>query len=284
MSQDLASKKNVSKSAIRRAIYKAVTAVAQPGDVCFFVTEDPECYRQLSRVERMYRKWMGFAQDDISIWHLGILSKFEKKPKSSQIRPYIIHSIEQKGVIEQHVSPEYFTSRKMTQGEDTRITVMEVLRYEGITHEQSNRLVEFCRQQIGKPFPKSIRGESLTYILGLPNFLTPPNEYSCHSLVYAAFDHIGIDFPHHLEAAPFFNIGKYLGHPLKHERQKVNPNYPYLRDHCIYKDHRFTSIISLTWDQCTNEILISEKPNKYSWDPRLAEVYKSEIMSSAMPS
>jgi hypothetical protein len=261
-----------SKSSIRRAIYEAIAGVARPSDVCFFITEDPDHYRRLSRWQRAYRKWMGFAPSDTSIWHLGILSKFEKKPKSSHVRPYFIHAIEERGVTEQHISPEYFTSRSVMRDDACR-TVMEILRYQGMTDEQSDRLLTFCRRQIGKPFPRSIRGEGLTYILGLPNILNAPDAFSCHSLVYAAFDHIGVDFPHHLEAAPFFNIAKYLGHPLRHERGKVNPRFPYLRDHCLYKDPRFKSLISLTWDRCTDEILILEKPEKFSWNPSLAAAY-----------
>lgn len=261
-----------SKSSIRRAIYEAIAGVARPSDVCFFITEDPDHYRRLSRWQRMYRRWMGFARGDPSIWHLGILSKFEKKPRSSQVRPYFIHSVEERGVTEQHISPEYFTSADVTRDDACR-TVMEILRYEGMTDEQSDRLLDFCRRQIGKRFPRSVRGESLTYILGMPNILNSPDEFSCHSLVYAAFAHIGVEFPHHLEAAPFFNIAKYLGHPLKHERGKVNPRFPYLRDHCLYKDPRFKSLISLTWDRCTDEILIRENPEKFSWNPSLAAAY-----------
>jgi len=262
-----------SKSSIRRAIYEAIADVARPGDICFFITEDPDLYSQLSRSEKIYRKWLGFAQDDVSIWHVGILSKFEKKPHSSQIRPYIIHSTEGNGVFEQHISPEYFTSRNLKGREEICRTVMEVVRYEGITGEQVSRLLEFCRQQIGKPFPKSIRGESLTYILGLPNVMFRPDELACHSLIFAAFNHIGIDFPHHLEAAPFFNIARYLGHPLGHDGERVNPQYTYLRDHHLYEDSRFRSIISLTWEQSTDDIVINSNPAKFSWNPHLAETY-----------
>ena len=262
-----------SKSSIRRSIYKAIADVAQPGDICFFITEDPDLYNQLSPSAKKYRKWIGFAPGDISIWHVGILSKFEKKPHSSQIRPYIIHSTEGKGVFEQHISPEYFTSRGMEGREEICRTVMEVLRYKGITSGQINRLLDFCRQQIGKPFPKSIRGESLTYIFGLPNILTRPDQYACHSLVYAALNQIDIDFPHHLETAPIFNISKYLGHPLGHSGENVNPKYPYLRDHFLYKDPRFTSIISLTWEQFTDEVLASNNPGKFSWNSDLANTY-----------
>jgi hypothetical protein len=262
-----------SKSSIRHTIYDAVGEIARLGDVCFFITEDPEFYRKISRYERIYRKWMGFAKGDISIWHLGILSKFEKKPKSSQVRPYIIHSTEEEGVFEQHIFPEYFTSQNIGGGSAFGRTIMEIVRYDSLTVEQNEQLVDFCRQQIGKPFPKSLRGESLTYILGLPNLFEPPEQYSCHTLVYAAFDRVGVNFPHHLEASPFFNVGKYLGRPLWHKREKVNIKYPYLRDHHLYKDPRFKSIMTLTYDQCSEEIFIQRYPQKFSWNPRLAEIY-----------
>jgi hypothetical protein len=262
-----------SKSSIRHTIYNAIAEIARPGDVCFFITEDPDCYQKISWSERMYRKWMGFADGDISVWHLGILSKFEKKPKSSQVRPYIIHATEEEGVFEQHIFPEYFTSKDMGQGSAVSRTIMEIVRNDSLTDQHNEQLVDFCRLQIGKPFPKSIRGEGLTYIFGLPNLFVPPGQYSCHSLVYAAFDRVGVNFPHHLEAAPFFNLGKYLGHPLGHRREKVNPKYPYLRDHHLYQDPRFKSILTLTYAQYSQEIFISRYPPKFSWNPRLAAIY-----------
>jgi hypothetical protein len=159
-------------------------------------------------------------------------------------------------------------------------TVMDVLRYEGLNDGQVSRLLEFCRQQIGKPFPKSIRGESLTYIFGLPNVMFRPDRFACHSLIFAAFSHIGIDFPHHLEAAPFFNIARYLGHPLGHNGGKVNPRYTYLRDHHLYEDSRFRSILSLTWEQSTDEIVISNSSAKFSWNRHLANTYLSTPKAS----
>lgn len=262
-----------SKSSIRHTIYDAIGEVARPGDICFFITEDPDCYQKISWSERIYRKWMGFAENDISVWHVGVLSKFEKKPKSSQIRPYIIHSVEKTGVFEQHISPEYFTSKNMGCSGAPSRTIMEIVRCEELTPRQNAELVDFCRAQIGKPFPKSIRGESLTYILGLPDMLTPTGQYSCHSLVYAALAEVGVCFPHHLESAPVINIGKWLGHPLRHPRDKVNPRYLYLRDHHLYQDPRFKSIVTLTLDQGSEEILIQHSPSKFAWNPNLARVY-----------
>jgi hypothetical protein len=256
-----------SKSSVRRAIYEAIAGVARPSDVCFFITEDPDHYRRLSRWQRMYRRWMGFARGDPSIWHLGILSKFEKKPRSSQVRPYFIHSVEERGVTEQHISPEYFTSADVTRDDACR-TVMEILRYEGMTDGQSDRLLDFCRRQIGKRFPRSVRGESLTYILGMPNILNSPDEFSCHSLVYAAFDHIGVGFPHHLEAAPFFNIANTWGTPSSTARED-NPTF---YGTMPLQDPRFKSLINPTWDR-SPMILIRGNPEKFSWNPDLAAAY-----------
>ena len=269
-----------SKSSIRHFIYDAVFDTARPGDVCFFITEDLECYKRLTRFQKLNRQWVGFAKDDISILHLGILSKFEKKPKSSQIRPYLVHSTREKGVIEEHIAPEYFTSMNIEEGVTVSRTIMEIVRYEELSEKQNNDLVEFCRKQIGKSFPKSIIGESLTYWLGLPNFFNNQKTFSCHSLVFAAFGFIGVNFPHHLENTPICNLARYLGHPIQHNKTSVNQKYAYLRDQHLYRDPRFRSIVSITYDQKLDEIHLTENPMKYSWNPRLSEIYGLNSISS----
>jgi hypothetical protein len=93
----------VSNSSIRHSIYEVVVDIARPGDMCFFITEDFNCYNRLNHFQKMNRQWVGFSKYDISIIHLGILSKFVKKPKSSQIRPYMIHSTRDKMVTEEHI-------------------------------------------------------------------------------------------------------------------------------------------------------------------------------------
>jgi hypothetical protein len=235
-----------SKSSIRHVIYDTVVDLAHPGDVCFFITEDFNCYNRLSPFQKMNRQWVGFAKCDISILHLGILSKFEKKQKSSQIRPYMIHSTKEKGVIEQHIAPEYFTSTNIEEGVTVSRTIMEILRNKDLSDIQNNNLVEFCRNQVGKSFPKSIIGDNLTYLFGLPNLINSQNTFSCHSLVYIAFASIGVNFPHHLENAPIFNLARYLGHPINHSNASVNQKYAYLRDQHLYRDPRFKSIVSIS--------------------------------------
>jgi len=263
----------VSKSSIRHAIYDVLVDLAHPGDVCFFITENYNCYNNLTRFQKTNRKWVGFSKNDISILHLGILSKFEKKPKSSQIRPYMIHSTKEKGVIEEHIQPEYFTSENIELGTTVCRTIMEILRYQDLSNEQNKNLVEFCRKQIGKPFPKSITGESLTYWFGLPNFFNNQSTFSCHSLVFSAFASIGVNFPHHLEHSPIFNLARYIGHPIKHHKDSVNPNFAYLRDQHLYRDPRFIGIVSITYDEKSHEIHFIENPLKYSWNPELAQIY-----------
>ena len=151
---------------------------------------------------------MGIAKNDISIWHMGILSKFKKNPKNSQIRPYIIHSTIEKGVFEQHISPEYFSSKVNPDTTHVCRTIMEVFRFKDFCPGDRQRLIEFCKNQIGKPFPTSNRTESLTYLLGWPNIFSDNNSFSCNSLIFSAFQHIGVQFADRLESAPFFNLAK----------------------------------------------------------------------------
>lgn len=254
-----------SKSAVRHAIYDTIHKVAIPGDVCFFISEDPDCYQKISKYEQWYRRWMGFQKNDLTIWHIGLLSKFEKKPKSSQIRPYIIHSTKEKGVFEQHIRPEYFTSENVGPLKTSCRTILEILRFEGLSSEQNNSLVKFCRDQIGKPFPPQIRSESLTYLFGLPNWFNSDQSSSCHSLIFSAFSSIGIKFPHHFNNVPWFNLARIRGYPFGHSSYSVNDKYPYLRDHHLYQDQRFKSILTLTYDCCDCEIKSNHNPDKFSW-------------------
>ncbi|HVP20437.1 MAG TPA: hypothetical protein VMS73_01100, partial [Anaerolineaceae bacterium] len=188
---------------------------------------------------------------------------------------YFIHSTREYGVIEQHVSPEYFTSKNIENGKEVCRTIMEVLRYEDLAEDQNRALVDFCRNQIGKPFPKSILGESLTYLFGLPNFINQPDEFSCHSLVFVALDHIGIVFPHHLECCPWFNLARAMGHPLGHSRECVKKRFAYLRDQHLCRDSRFKCVVSLTNNLHDEEILVNENPSKYSWNASLAVTYRN---------
>ena len=152
---------------------------------------------------------------------------------------------------------------------------MEVLRDEDLAEDQNRALVDFCRSQLGKPFPKSILGESLTYLLGLPNFINHLDEFSCHSLVFVAFDHIGVAFPHHLEYCPWFNLARAIGHPLGHSKECVNQRFAYLRDQHLYRDPRFKCVVSLTYNQQDEQILVNENPSKYSWNVSLANKYRN---------
>lgn len=69
-----------SENEIRKKIYDEIYSISQPGDICFFITEDMDLYKQRSAYEKLSRRWMGIAKNDISIWHMGILSKFKKIP------------------------------------------------------------------------------------------------------------------------------------------------------------------------------------------------------------
>ncbi len=266
-----------SENEIRKKIYDEIYSIAQPGDICFFITEDIDLYKQRSAYEKLYRKWMGIDKNDISIWHMGILSKFKKNPRNAQMRPYFIHSTKEKGVFEQHISPGYFSSKNITDKAHLCQTIMEVYRYKNICTEDRQTLIDFCENQIGKPFPKSTRTDSLTYLLGWSNIFPDYNSFSCNSLIITAFQQIGVEFADRLESAPFFNLAKYIGHPLfnNHPSGRFSS---YLRDHHIYQDPRMIPILSITYEQCENNIIFTRNPQKYSWNPELQDIYANHLI------
>jgi len=61
-----------------------------------------------------------------------------------------------------------------------------------------------------------------------------------------------------------------LGHPKDH----VDPRYPYLMDHHIYRDPRFVLKAAVYQDPNTDEIILqTENLKKYSWNEALREKY-----------
>ena len=278
-----ATKRKVDISHCRKQFYEAVRKIAHPGDLCFFICDgtNPLNYSYgWSLLRRVLRRWRGFADVDNTLWHVGIISKFKKQKSHSQIRPYIIHSI--KEVKEQHISPKWIFAESDATGKPQKRILMAILRFAGINSEKCEDLVAFCRNRIGKPFPKLFRAEDLTYTLGLPNFLRKPDEYACHWLIYDAFESIGLSFPHQVATFPLFNIARHLGHPLGHSKDKVNPRFPYLRDHHLYRDARFQCLLLVYVDLPTGDMHISENPGKYSWNPKLAATYNIEDVSNTI--
>ena len=261
-----------SENEIRKKIYGEILSIAQPGDICFFITEDIDLYNQKSNYEKLTRRWMGLDKNDISIWHMGILSKFKKNPRNAQIRPYFIHSTKENGVSEQHISPGYFSSKNISDKAHLSRTIMEIVRYKDFYPGDRQKLVNYCQNQIGKPFPKSNRSDHLTYLLGWPKIFSDHDSFSCNSLVISAFQCIGVRFGDRLESAPFFNLSRYTGHPLF---STPGSEYygSYLRDHHLYQDPRMEPILTITYDQSENDIILSRNPAKYSWNPKLQQSY-----------
>lgn len=90
----------------------------------------------------------------------------------------------------------------------------------------------------------------------------------------AAYAAAGIHFPHPYKSFPFFNIGRYLGHPLGHPKDRVDPRYPYLMDIHIYRDPRFVLKAAVYQDPTTDEIILqTENLKKYSWNEALRGKY-----------
>ena len=266
---------------------QARNGLAEPGDLFFFITHYPnrtlrseinsnpfkEAIGIMIRSET--RRWYGHDRNDFDGWHVGIYYEGRKRKGHQRINLWMFHSHPPKsnetgGVHLQHLAPGEFTST--LPNSQMR---MEILQFGGLTNEQRERIVEFAISKIGLEFDYSVvKHARLTYAFGLPNFFHDPNQYACQQLVIAAYAAAGVYFHHPYKSFPIFNIGRLLGHPLGHPRDRVDPRHPYLLDHHIYRDPRFVLKAAVYQDAKTGDIRLKTKDlQKYSWNKVLRERY-----------
>lgn len=157
-------------------------------------------------------------------------------------------------------------------------TRMEIIQFEGIGHEQRKEIIGFPLSKIGLTFDCSVGKHSrLTYAFGLPNVFHKQNVFSCQQLVIDAYAAAGIYFPHPYKSFPIFNIGRLSGYPLGHPKDRVDAMYPYLYDHHIYRDPKFSLKAVVYQDAETGEIRLETKDlQKYSWNKALRETYPAK--------
>jgi hypothetical protein len=251
---------------------------AESGDLIFLITHHP--YKTLKdeikgknwkEIIRLRSKpWLGFNINYLEEWHVAIYFMQRKRREHARINSWIIHSTRENGVHVKQITPSYFTNPSFKIR-----TRMEILKFEGISTEQRNNIVNFANSKVGLDFDRSKwRHQMLPYAFGLPNKFHNQNQFSCQQLAIAAYAAAGIYFPHPYKAFPIFNIGRYLGHPLGHPKDRVDPRYPYLMDHHIYRDPRFVLKAAVYQDQYTDEIILqTENLKKYSWNEALREKY-----------
>jgi hypothetical protein len=243
--------------------YTTINNVARPGDVVFFISERLKAIH--SPLARLYRKWQGLADHDISTWHTAILVEPKKESKGAQTRPHIIHATK-KGVEEIHIPPSFFRSiRDDPDGEPLQKGRIEIVQCPDLTARQREKIVRYAHAQLGKPFAElGWRHDILTYALGLPSRRLHPHKVSCHGLAFLAYGKVGFRFPHQLKHAPFFNLARYIGHPLGHPAHEVDLQKLYLRDHHLYRDPRFVNVLRIFEDDETREIALLHNPLKAS--------------------
>jgi hypothetical protein len=263
---------NRSKRAEWRRVYECFNDIARPGDVVFFISERPiDLSRSVLRL--LYRKWQGFADDDPSRWHTAMYTGSRKESRGSATRSYFIHAVE-RGVEEIHVPPSYFTNIRSDGGEMVQGGRIEVSKDPCMMPEQRVEIIDYIRERLSQPFADlDWKQDILTWALGLPARKLDPNKASCHGIVFEAYEHVGYSFQNHLDTAPWFNIGRHLGHPLWGTREKADLTKLHLHDHHLYRDPRFICVLSIYEDQESGEIKIVENPGKYSWNPELQKKY-----------
>jgi len=170
----------------------------------------------------------------------------------------------------QHLSPTILLKQS-----SKSITQIEILQFKGISSKQRKIIVDFAISKIGFKFDLGVITHSkFTYLFGLPNLFHDKNSFSCQQLVIAAYAAAGIFFSHPYAAFPSFNIGRWLGHPLGHSQHFVNPKYPYLLDHHIYRDPMFYLKASLFRDNSSDAIVLKTSDlYKYSWNDKMRKIY-----------
>lgn len=257
----------------RGQLYEAISRLAQPGDVLFFITES-ESPGSAGQISRLYRRWVGLDDHDSTAWHTALYVGAVKEHGGSQLRSHMIHA-RTGGVIDEHIPPSYFSNSLGDRGVPER-TRLEVVTHAGLDPEQRRTILDHCHAQVGKPFDdRGWRQDLWTYAFGLRGAPRDPAGVSCHGLIYDAYDRAGVHFPHQLRSAPAFNVARFIGHPLRHPRDHVDLRYPYLRDHHLHRDDRFACALAIHQDHVSHEMVVTEHPGKYAWDPDLRATYSA---------
>jgi hypothetical protein len=268
-----ASGPRASRRSHNRVIFSRIVEVAEPGDVIFLISDYAQIMPQGMKLRRLYQRYMGMAPNDLTKWHIALYVGPRKERNSGTVRPVILHAVHA-GVKEDYIMPSFFTNRMSQARGLEEISRIEVARFRGLTDEQRATIVRYCYDRVGMPFGEGgFKYTFWTYLLGLPAFAMTGKRIDCQTLVYRAYAEAGIDFPHHLEWAPFLNLGRLLGHPLGHPRDRVNLRYAYLEDYHFYRDPRVSPVLAISQDANTFEVSVEENPGKYSWNPVLRTVY-----------
>lgn len=251
-----------------RIPYEAIIETASPGDILFFISDTGKL-KNKSWLRTEYRKWLGFSPLDTSEWHTTVYVGPKKESKGGGFRPYFVHSVP-KGTFETYVPPEYFMNTPKNGG--CQHNRLEIIHCSSIENGDREKIVEYCRQQLGKPFDDDERWyrNLITLLLGIKSIPKDPEKVSCHGLAFDAYGLVGMKFPHQLENAPNL-FGRMIGHPLGHPPEYVDLRSNYLRDHALYRDHRFRCTIGVSQVGC--EIEFKRNLAKYSWNPALQKVY-----------
>jgi len=254
-----------------RRIHERFLDVAVPGDVVFFISNSGK--RPPSWRTRLYRRWLGFEPEDYSAWHT-LVYVGAKKSEGEQVRPYVVHSTAKGNTTEEHLKPSFF-SFKPKPGQEPLRCRTEVLHFPELSTAQREKVVEYCRCQVGKPFDgDGWQLDFATYALGIRSRQRHPERVSCHGLAFNAYGLVGVTFPHpRLPHAPYL-LGRLAQHPVGHPASWVDLRYNYLRDHHLYADRRGIISLALVGHGSKLEnVEVLFDPGKYSWDPDLQAAY-----------
>lgn len=251
--------------------YDAIMDVAPVGALVFLIT-DVGTLQKGAPAQRFYRQWQGFAPVDTTYWHTAIYDGPKKESKGGRFRPHIIHS-SQRGTTLDQLPPEFFKNTEdCGRPKHNRIEILANPRF---GKDEYRTVIEYCRAQLGKPYDgdPGWKRDWPTVLFGVRSRRRKSSEASCHGLAFEAYSEAGMEFPHHLDSAPNL-LGRVVGRPLGHPAHCVDLDYLYLRDHHLYRDPRFSCLISVAGNGPTvHDVCIKLRPCKYAWDPALQQAY-----------
>jgi hypothetical protein len=196
----------------------------------------------------------------------------KKESKGAKFRPQIVHA-HSKGTEESRVPPEFFKSKELI-GETVQNCRLEIIHNHDLSFTDRVKMLEYARSQVGKGFDgDGWKNDAITYGLGIRSKAKNPELVSCHGLAFETYSLVGFEFPHQLQTAPAL-LARIFGYPLGHPVDHVDLKYNYLRDHHLYKDSRFTSVLAVIGDGTSLDSVRTElNPGKYSWNPAHQAAY-----------
>jgi len=214
-----------------KRVFEELNDLAKPGDILFMTSKEaPNTIDALRLVKRMVS---GFIPTDLSLWHTTLyLGPTESG--NAEIAEAVTS-----GVRISHLPSTYYTrGRSLELGRFIHTSLDDQIREE---------ITVVAREQQGKMFDKrGIKGIPFRRLLGLPNYLSSADKFTCQGLPLFVYDQAGVPIP-----------GLVRDGAVDHDLYRS----PFLRPLLRVEEER------------DGTFKITTNPEKYSWQPELRKIY-----------